>query len=253
MRRIFIWTILILGLINLAGYLPTPNSYEVPILMYHEISDNPQSPTHVTPGSFRKQMQFLKKNHYRVIPLLELAGKIESEKTLPRKTVVITFDDGTADNFTNALPILREMNLPATVFMITGQIGQKGFLSESQLKTLDTSGVSIGSHTQDHAFLPHLSEKEIRYQLETSKSRLENILGHPVLFLSYPAGGTSRTIIQFAKESGYRAAVTTNFGKDSRNVFCLHRIKINPDQRDPFEFWLKLTGFYHLQKKRIPI
>ena len=232
-------------------------NHELPILMYH-IIDRPPGPgrssVHVSPEVFERQMEFLKVHGYRVIPLSEAIRSYKEGRPLPRKSVVITFDDGTLDNFDHAFPVLKKMGFPATIFMITSNIGREGWLSEQDLRILDQSGIDIGSHTADHAFLPKLkTDAEVEDQLIRSKSRLEEVLGHPVTLLSYPAGGYNSRIAAMAQLAGYEGAVTTNHGRARGNPFGLHRIKVSESGANLFNFWIKVSGLYHLGKRRVAI
>ena len=220
--------------------------------MYHRVEDSTErSSTRVSPDTFERQMEFLKVHHYRVLSLRELLELLRSGKNVPTKTVVITFDDGTADNVKNAFPILKKMSFPATIFMITRNIGQPGWLSEEDLRILDEGGITIGSHTAGHAFLPNLPKEVVMQELTESKKRLEEILGHPVTLFSYPAGGVTPEVESLVEAAGYEGAVTTNHGQSRHDPYALHRIKASESGRNLFNFWLKTSGLYHLGKKRI--
>ncbi len=229
-----------------------PAFFETPILMYHLVDyahPNSSSPT-VTPETFEAQMQFLKVHRYHVRPLAQVIAELKAGKKIKPRTVCITFDDGTEDNFKHAFPILKKLNLPATIFMITGNIGKPGWLSEKQLKILDESGVSIGSHTVTHAYLPQLSEDAIKRELTDSKVELERILGHPVTLFSYPAGGTTPEVRAMVQSAGYEGAVTTNYGRVVHDFYGLHRIKVS-ESNNLFNIGVKVSGLYHLGKKRV--
>ena len=228
------------------------SEYEVPILMYHHVgaASEASGPT-VSAETFERQMEFLKLHRYRVMRLEEIAERLKSGRPLPPNAVAITFDDGTVDNFDEAFPILKKMDFPATIFVITNNINKKGSLSEEDLRILDEAGVAIGSHTESHAFLPGLTRREAVWELAGSKKRLEAILGHPVRLFSYPAGGTDETIKALVRAQGYAAAVTTNYGNKRHDPYALHRIKIGESKGSLFNFWIKLSGLYQLGKKRI--
>lgn len=227
-------------------------NYEVPILMYHRVAA-PVEPKglYVSPETFQRQMEFLKAHNYKVVPLAEIVDALNAGRFIPPNTVAITFDDGYLDNFENAFPVLRKLGFPATIFMITENIGRSGWLGEEDLRILDDSEITIGSHTVSHAFLPKLSEGEIQAELIDSKIRLEEILGHPVRFFSYPAGGSSPEISSWVREAGYEGAVTTNYGKKRHDAFRLHRIKASESHGNLFNFWAKVSGLYHVGKKRV--
>lgn len=233
----------------------TRANYEVPVLMYHHVEPGVSgSSLHVSPATFTRQMEFLKIHGYHVVPLEEIIRKTKSGERIPFKTVAITFDDGYLDNFKYAFPVLKKMDFPATIFMITRDIGQKGFLSEEDLRILDESGIAIGSHTVNHAFLPDLRDKnELFYEADESKKTLEAILGHPVALFSYPAGGVTEESKAMIEALGYSGAVTTNYDAADGDAYAIRRVKISEGKGSLFNFWLKVSGLYHIGKKRIPI
>ena len=226
--------------------------YEVPILMYHRVNDFSElSALAVSPKIFERQMEFLKLHRYRVTELSTLIQWIKTGQKIPSKTVVITFDDGYQDNFQHAFPVLKKMNFPATIFMISSNVNEPEWLSEEDLRILDEAQIMIGSHTAHHAFLPNVSLQDAKIELVDSKKELEKILGHPVTLFSYPAGGLTGDIERQVKEIGYQGAVTTNYQKNRHNPYALHRIKISNSSGNLFNFWIKLSGYYHLGKKRV--
>jgi len=251
MKKVFAVFVAAVALV-VAGLSAESAFYETPVLMYHLV-DEPvkESSVYVRPDSFERQMEFLKLHRYRVVPLEELLADIQMGRKIPAKTVAITFDDGTIDNFTNAFPVLRKMHFPATIFMITSNIGRPGWLSEEDLKILSESGVTIGSHTVNHAFLPELSPEEVRFELTASKKRLEDLLGHEVRLFSYPAGGVTPAIEQAVKDAGYAGAVTTNYGSVRNDPYAMHRVKVSDSSRNLFRFWTKVSGFARAGKKGV--
>jgi peptidoglycan/xylan/chitin deacetylase (PgdA/CDA1 family) len=231
------------------GFFVQRNLSEVPVLMYHLIEvPVKQSSVYVHPDTFDKQMEFLKLHRYRVVSLDVLMQELKAG-TPPPKTVAITFDDGTLDNFRNAFPILRKMDFPATIFMITANIDRPGWLTSEDLKILDESGITIGSHTVNHAFLPELTPDEARVELTESKRVLEELLGHEVKYFSYPAGGVTPELKELVKEAGYHGAVTTNYGRGRHDPYMLHRVKVSDSSRNLFNFWLKVSGLYRIGKR----
>ena len=226
--------------------------YEAPVLMYHLIEvPAKESSVYVHPDSFERQMEYLKLHRYHVVPLDEIFNDIKNGRSIPFKTVAITFDDGTLDNFKNAFPVLRKMDYPATIFMITANLGRPDWLGEEDLKILDEAGISIGSHTVNHAFLPPLPMDQVRTELTESKKRLEELLGHEVTLFSYPAGGVTPEIEQAVKDAGYFGAVTTNYGKNRHDPYAVHRVKISDSSQNLFRFWLKVSGFARAGKKNV--
>ncbi len=228
--------------------------YEVPILMYHQVNHEGRgSSVTVRPDNFERQMEFLKVHRYHVISLETLIRDLKAGRRIPPKTVAITFDDGTVDNIRFAFPVLRKMGFPATVFMITDNIDRPGWLSGEDLKIMNEGGISIGSHTVSHAFLPELETFRIEKELLASKDKLRTLLGHDITLFSYPAGGVTPEIQKLVEKTGYAGAVTTNYGKKRHDPYALHRIKAGDSSWNLFKFWTKISGFYSLGKKRVAV
>ena len=250
-RRFLPWAALVSFALLFLFYFQR-TCYEVPVLMYHHVGYSPEpSSVYVTPENFEAQMEFLKVHRYRVMELSEVIRRVRSGQAFPRKTVSLTFDDGYADNLVNAFPVLKKMSFPATIFMISSNAGREGWLSEEDLRILDGSAVTIGSHTAHHAFLPELAAADAKTEIADSKDALEKILGHPVTLFSYPAGGTTPAIEKWVEQAGYEGAVTTNYGKERSNPYALHRIKVSGGSGNLFNFWFKTGGYYSLGKKRV--
>jgi peptidoglycan/xylan/chitin deacetylase (PgdA/CDA1 family) len=201
----------------------------------------------VSPQSFEKQMSFLKNNAYQVISLDEYVQGSRAGKKFSHKTVVITFDDGYLDNYTNAFPVLKKYHFPATIFVIPDFMGAKNLLTWDQIKEMSQNGITIGSHTRHHVYLPRLTKEQIKDEIIGSKSFIERRLGVPVYYLSYPTGGFTEEIKAITALAGYKAAFTTNRGDDRYNIdpYELDRIHVNNWDNDFYFFW-KLSGYDNL-------
>lgn len=226
--------------------------YVAPILMYHHVAsaDAPKLHT-VSAQRFAWHMAYLKKHNFRVIPLDHVVGMVRNGQAVPHNTVVITFDDGYEDNYTNAYPVLREYKFPATIFVPSELINAEGYLSTAQIKEMMANGIEVGSHTRRHAYLPDLSFEQQKDEIRESKRRMEEILGVEVAYFAYPSGGFSDGIKQMVKDAGYKGACTTNRGRDkfNRDVYELNRIRLS-DKDDRLDYvWMKLTGIYNLFRK----
>ncbi|MBN1354236.1 MAG: polysaccharide deacetylase family protein, partial [Candidatus Omnitrophica bacterium] len=169
------------------------NAVYVPvIIMYHSIGDENAAldgyggKLNVDEAVFEKQIRFLYDHKYNVIPLDEFIRRIKRKEHIPRKTVSITFDDGLRNNFTKAYPVLKKYGFPATIFVATDFIGKDKFLTWDDMKTMQKNNIKIGSHTVSHAWLPDLSENDIRKELFESKKILEDGTGRTIELLSYP-------------------------------------------------------------------
>jgi peptidoglycan/xylan/chitin deacetylase (PgdA/CDA1 family) len=204
----------------------------IPILMYHYIRtvDENVDPVgfrlSVTPERFAEQMQWLADNHYTPIRMDALAGCLRAEITCPRKPVALTFDDGYADAATAALPILKQHGFTATFYVIVDFIGKPGFLSWKQVRSMHKNGMEIGSHTLSHADLTGLSPQQAQYEIERSKSILEQRLDAPVRSFSYPAGSYSLLHVGMARRAGYTNAVTTSPLIGFAHLYTLSRRRV---------------------------
>ncbi len=251
MRRVKkIIAVIILFLIIAIGsfHVWLQDSYVVPIIMYHSV-DNPRhlSGIVVSPSSFRQQMDFLKRNDYHVISLDALITAKREKRHLSKNNVIITFDDGYDDNYTYAFPVLKEYGFPASIFVITNLIGKPGYLTWEELKEMEKSQITIGSHTVDHVYLPGVPLDWQSYQIKESKRVLEEKLGHTIDFFAYPSGGFSDGTKDIVEAAGYRAALTTNRGNKRFNedVYELKRVRFK-DKDSSLGLWAKLSGFYNL-------
>ena len=208
---------------------PKIDTYEVPILMYHYIRIAPEGDTlgqnlSVTPVNFTSQMKWLKDNDYATLNLVDLAdpdkkaiSKIIFDK---KKPIVITFDDGYEDAYTNAWPTLKENGFTGTFFIIRNFVDREEYINQNQIDTLSKAGMEIGSHTLSHPSLEKLSSVDQRTQIFDSKDNAKTFC--------YPSGKYNDITLSLVKEAGYLAAVTTNPGiaNQDSNLFELPRVRI---------------------------
>lgn len=222
-----------------------PKHFYAPILLYHHVAERRfQNSYYVSPEIFEEQMAWLKENGYKVISLDDIYQAGLGQKNLPEKPLVITFDDGVTDQYTNALPILKKYDYPATFFIKLNNVGKgKGGMTWEQIKELTNAGMTIGSHTVNHDNLNMMSAKTLKYELEESKKTLEDKLGVKIKFLSYPGGAYSDKVIEAAQKAGYLAAVTTRHRvwqeiKNPNDFFRLNRVHID-DEMPTFTQWVQ--------------
>lgn len=199
-----------------AGRPGTVAAARVPILMYHYVSVPPSGDRvrynlTVTPEDFATQMTYLAVNGYRPITLAQLTNHLLDGAPLPDRPIVLTFDDGYADNYDHAVPVLGRLGFTATFFVITGFVdaGRAGYMSWDQLADLAAAGMEIGAHSIDH---PDLRGRSLRLQfaeVAAPKLAIETRLGIPVTSFAYPSGRFDATTVDVLRAAGYRAAATT--------------------------------------------
>lgn len=222
------------------------------VIMYHSIDENEmETKLSLCPVGFEKQMKFLYDNKYNVVTLGQMLEYIKSRKKIPPKTLAITFDDGFKNNYTCAYPVLKRYGFPATIFVIVSKIGQDEYLSWDDIRDMQKNGISVGSHTVNHLWLPSLDSEKLKYELVESKRILEKNTGQPVLYLAYPLGAYDENVKKAAQEAGYALACGTNPGKDSRwdDVFAIKRIRISRTANNLFVFLCETSGYYTFIKE----
>jgi len=227
--------------------------YVPPILMYHYIDDKEDmSKLSLCPEGFSRQMKFLREHKYNVVSLEELVGMIKNKKKIPPKTVAVTFDDGMRNNFLCAYPVLKQYNIPATFFVPTNFVGTADYMTWDELKAMDGSLITIGSHTKSHLMLPYLSDEQIKDEIYGSKKTLEENLARPVTIFSYPVGSYNDKIKQLVIDAGYEAAAATNPGpgKAWNDIYALKRIRISRTSNNLFIFWIETSGYYTFIKEK---
>lgn len=186
-----------------------------PVLVYHTVTDQPSSKLAdftVSPAAFAEHMRLVAQSGRRVIS----AGEFAQDRSVT-DAVVVTFDDGYEDFATHALPVLQRYDIPATLFVTTGWMEDAGaalrgcgpadrMLRLSTLPELVAEGVEIGAHSVTHPHLDTLGRNAARFELESSKATLAQVLARPVETFAYPHGFQSPRLRQQMQGAGYVAA-----------------------------------------------
>lgn len=197
---------------------PGPASIRVPILTYHyirisnDVQDRLGFALSVTPSDFAAQMDWLARNGYHPITTEDLYAYLSGARGLPSRPVILSFDDGYADFYTAALPTLRTHDFKAVAYIVSGFVGQPGYMTAVQVAEADRQGVEIGSHTVSHANLSRLSAAAASVEVTASKQALEGLVGHPVVSFCYPSGRFTSSVAAAVEAAGYHDATTTMFG-----------------------------------------
>ena len=215
------------------------DSLRVPILVYHNVAvhhpgDTPeQRALDVSPETFAWQMAYLQQTGTSVISLARLAAALEGRDTVPEHAVVLTFDDGWETQFIHVFPVLRRLGYTATFFVFTAPIGRgSGYMTWDELRELTHGGMTVGSHSLSHPFLPRLHDPAlIRREIAESREILEDSLGVPVEFFAYPYGAFSSALEGAVRDAGYRAARSFPGGawNGRENIWALRAVEVTED------------------------
>lgn len=229
--------------------IQTKKQIKLPIIMYHRIdtleivdkNDKIAVGLRVAPEVFERQLKYIKENDYTTITSFDLADYINSKKELPKKPILLTFDDGYKDNYTKAFPLLQKYNMKGDFAVITAGINASDYMTTDDLKDLLKNGHSIASHTVSHcttaiktgnntfqdspidtiekpcakfATQERLTYGQIKYEFQKSKEDLEKSLGIKVTHIVYPYGFWNQQAVEIAKSLGYNFATTVAPQKD---------------------------------------
>lgn len=181
------------------------------VLVYHKVDDNLEwGLTRVTPQTFKKQIRILKEDGYRFLTVSDIRKSDPTDKV-----VAITFDDAYESVFENAFPILKDENVPATIYAISDYVGelnswdlnvgnlQFAHSTWEQLKVMRDAGWEIGSHTRTHKDLRSVNDDDLKNELRESKDVIESKLEITVQSLSFPFGRANNREVGAAIEAGY--------------------------------------------------
>lgn len=134
--------------------------------MYHQISADGSADALTVPvQEFTRQLQYLQQEGYTAILLSELVSHIKQGSTLPEKPVLISFDDGYRDNFTNAYPVLERLGMKANIFLVPTFLNKANYLSIEDIRTMDPALVEYGLHSYDHQSYKVLHADAVRNDL----------------------------------------------------------------------------------------
>ncbi|MCY6355134.1 polysaccharide deacetylase family protein [Clostridium sp. ZS2-4] len=202
----------------------------IPVLMYHSIGYEKDNPVRLPVENLEKQMKYLKDNNYTTLSMEELYNYFENNKAIPKKSIVLTFDDGYLDNYTKLYPVLKKYGFKGTIFVITNAIDKgKDYLLSNQLKELDKNCLAIESHTAGHENLSELPYDKQLKTLKSSKEYLERTLNREVNYIAYPFGKYNQETLRAAKNAGYKMAFTTagKWSDKSDGILTLDRVYIS--------------------------
>ncbi len=229
--------------------LPTPDGVfrqaHVPILMYHHVDNPPpaagslQRDLSVTPTNFEAQLRYLQQQGYETITLNDLALHLTVGKPLPLKPIILTFDDGYADAYTHAFPLLQRHGFVGTFFLVSAPIDAQNpdFLSWDQVEEMHAAGMRFEPHSYDHPDMRNRGFQFVVFQILAPKEAIEARTGERCRFFAYPSGRYDQYVIDVLRSAYYWGGVLTEQGAthSGGDLFTLHRIRIQGgDDLDTF-------------------
>ncbi len=238
------------------------------ILLYHRVEEAPnkqaaKTTLFVHPDHFAWQMTVLRRL-FRVMALEEFVRCLKTG-TLPHRAVAITFDDGTVDFVERALPILAHWQIPVTLFVVSGKLGQttdwldRSFVPPAALLTADQLRslppfVDLGAHSRTHRRLSTLPEQELMAEVRECKSEIEQVTGKPVRWFAYPFGDVLERVATATRQAGYWAAFGAKRGWAAPNSdpFLLPRLAVPYwVGRVGFLLWLRLAPTWRARRRTL--
>jgi peptidoglycan/xylan/chitin deacetylase (PgdA/CDA1 family) len=222
--------------------------YRTIVLTYHRVRDDTLAPDiSVSLKKFREQIDFLRQR-FEIISLQDVVNTLGEKLNKGRDRVAITFDDGYKDNYLHAFPILKDFNIPATIFLISQFINNKDeFLNTAEIKEMRKWNISFECHTATHPILSEINPEIARQEIINSKAELESLLNEKILFFTYPKG-KRRHLNDFIKgqikTAGYKAAFTAENDSIEKgsDPFALKRIGIRDCPM--FVFKTRVSGIF---------
>lgn len=229
----------------------------LPVLLYHRVGmfrRGTDSALTISPEKFERQIRWLSRHGYVGIRPSDWLNWCRGAKALPKKSIMLTFDDAYADVAQYALPILKKYGFSATVFVVTDRVGgtnawdeKKGSttlrcMTAEQIRQWAAEGIEFGAHSCTHPDLRTLSEAELAEEMRGSAQYLSNLLGKRVQSFAYPFGSYSMAAKKLAEET-FDLAFTCDGGLNAlyTDPFLMHRTMVFPDDTlADLAFWAKL-------------
>lgn len=197
------------------GEKPEYKKDYIPILMYHDITQQVTNESaQVSINQLKQQIKALLSDGYTPINFADYVTYKKGNKGLPKKPIIITFDDGYKSNYTNAYPVLKALNVEATYFVTTSVMGKTTTANEhfswEEAKEMEKSGlIDIQSHTHTHPNMSKLSQEDVMIEVTRSFETIENNLGpRDVKVMCYPEFKSSKKSRQESYELGVQLQIT---------------------------------------------
>lgn len=213
--------------------------------MYHRVETPPRGANEVRvdlsvpPERFEQQLRYLKQEGYQSITLEDLALHLTRGAPLPEKPVILTFDDGYADAYVNAFPLLKRYGFSGTFFLISAMLdqGDPDFLSWEQVVEMHEAGMRFEPHSYNHPDLRNRGYQFLVFQILAPKEAIEARTGEPTHFFAYPSGRYDQFVIDVLRSANFWGAVTIEQGAThtADDLFTLRRVRVHGgDDLDTF-------------------
>lgn len=227
-------------------------TFRVPILMYHYVEyvqdkgDTTRISLNTPPYILEEEIKTLLQAGYTFITNAELADALDGKIKLPPQPILLTFDDGYEDFYTDVLPILKKYNVKATAYLISGFLNRPNHLTDSQVQEIIQSGiVEIGAHTVHHAWLKGRNLQDITHEAAQSKVMLEQQFNIHIASFAYPFGAFDKQSLDVIKSVGFRTATSTIPGieQNQQNRYFLCRLRSGGRTGQSLLNWLNQDKF----------
>ena len=209
----------------------------MPILMYHHIENPPpgadavRRDLSVRPKDFEKQLAYLKQQGYESITLNDLTLHLTVGKPLPPRPIILTFDDGYANAYTDAFPLLQQYGFVGTFFLISEPVdaGDPNFLSWAEVEEMYAAGMRFEPHSYNHPDMRNRGFDFVVFQVLAPKEAIEARTGEPCRFFAYPAGRHDQFVIDVLRSAYFWGAVLTEQGAThtADDLFTLRRVRVH--------------------------
>lgn len=227
-----------ISIINAKKEISNTENNNVPILMFHNVAPLPQNASELTksltvdPKLFESMMDYLYKNGFTPITLKELKDMWAGTTPMPKKPIVLTFDDGDKGVYQYAFPILKKYNFKFVIFLITKYTPMHThfYMNEKEVKEMLDSGLcEVGTHTRDHVNLKKASILTKIYEIKSCTNDIKKMFGFSPTSFCYPFGGFDMESVSLLRNYGYTMAVTEipSVATPKDNPLLLPRIRID--------------------------
>jgi peptidoglycan/xylan/chitin deacetylase (PgdA/CDA1 family) len=224
------------------GFLAFHENRAVPVLNYHKVEDLHHALS-VSAQEFEEQMKYLRQKGYTSITPEQLVNYLQAGTPLPHRPILITFDDGYADNFSNAYPIMQKYGFTATIFLATGFVNHDArFMRWWQIREMQANGFIFGSHGVGHHSLDTMSKAQVMRELRLSRAEIARQLGQIPYYFAYPSGVYNQHIEDMVRTAGYKAAFSVKYGRANANsdFYALERIPVFKGDMTFQSFYVRL-------------